>query len=673
MSIALLLITIPLGASPRMLTPERPLSAPVSRPNAFTYGVRVATNGETTFACWSDPRSGRFNDVFAKRLDRDGNPVGDDIPIVTGNGDNGPPQIVWDGRRFLIVATIWNNGTWIRELRPDGTAGDYKWLFSESDISSASVAALPGGGAVILYRRNAFNATLEMRTIDTVSGAGPPVTLATDPRYVRFPDTPRIVRSGNTLIAVWLYDRTVFAQRIDAQGVRAPFPVAIGTLTGGDLYSQLLIATAPAADGALLAYSFDGKVNVFTISNGGAIAPLTAFTVDLWIDELAVTPDGGFVAAENRYDNGGYWTTQTRLHRFDRDGRFVERTDVAVGRPALLSAPDSVVMLGWSSAFELVSCRYGAPSATPISLIPPLQTQPRFATDGTNVLLCWNEQGKGPLQQTAALFDAQGQLLHPPVAINDVGSNEVEAGFDGRFFYLVHGGFQSISVRRIARDGALREFIPIRRDEYVGHLTAAGSTIAWIRTTGLTWLDLDGAGYPIDTKIETRWVVAGSDGASDLLGIVTSQGEIQVMLPGAAPVPVANGWPQAIAGNGTNWLITYTGPEGFVAELLQHDGSPAGRRFKITEGTVGSARVVWDGEAFVVIWQKNGLYATTIEGDAVVVTEPVASGDVLDFAAVNAGGSVLMAYQRLTPATALTSRIFTRTLFRPRLRAISHQ
>jgi len=89
--------------------------------------------------------------------------------------------------------------------------------------------------------------------------------------------------------------------------------------------------------------------------------------------------------------------------------------------------------------------------------------------------------------------------------------------------------------------------------------------MAWARSTRLTWLSFDGAGYPIDTKIEARWVVSGSDGASELLGIVTPQGEIQVMVPGGAPVPVAKGWPQAI-----------------------------------------------------VIWQKDGLYATTIEGDAVV-------------------------------------------------------
>jgi len=69
-----------------------------------------------------------------------------------------------------------------------------------------------------------------MRTIDPVSGAGPAVLI--DSAYPSYPDTPRIFRSGSTLMAVWLHDRTVLAQRIDAQGVPGPFPVVLGRITG---------------------------------------------------------------------------------------------------------------------------------------------------------------------------------------------------------------------------------------------------------------------------------------------------------------------------------------------------------------------------------------------------------------------------------------------------------
>lgn len=663
---ALLLIATSLGASSRVLTTERPLDAPVLRPNLFTAGARVATNGETTFACWLDGRSGRANDVFAKRLDRDGNPAGDEIPIVTGIGDNERPEIVWDGRRFLVVASIRNYGTWIKELRTDGTTSKYTFLFYQWDMTDSSVAAMPGGGAMILYRHGGV---LEMRTIDT-AGAGPPLVLDVGDRYA--PDALRIVRSGSTLIAVWQKDSRVLAQRIDAQGVPGPFPLVLGKLTGGDFYSQLVIAGAPAANGALLAYSFAGKVNIFTISNGGAIAPLTTFTVDLSVDEIAAAPDGGFVAAEYQSEQG-YWTTRALFHRFDRDGRFVESLDVPVGRPALFGTPGVVVILGWSPAFELVSRRYGEASATPVSFIAPPQTQPRFATDGTNVLMFWNEQGQSRMQQQAAVFDPQGQMLHPPVTLDESDWNEVEAGFDGDSFFLAFGRFGSIAARRITRDGALGMFDGIRSDDDVESLTAAGRTIAWSQRSHLTWLNVDGAGYPVDTKIETRWVVAGTDGASDLLGFVTPLGEIDVMIPGASPVPVANGWLHAIAGNGTNWLITYGESDGIFAELLAHDSSPQGKRFKISDAASSMSRVVWDGEAFIVIWWQNQkLYATTIDGDS-SVSQLVASGDLLDFAAVNAGGSVLIAYQRRAPEAAFASRIFLRTLLRPRQRAISHQ
>jgi hypothetical protein len=141
MSIALpLLIAIPIGASPRMLTPERPLSAPVSR----------------------------------------------------------------HGGRLQIA------------LLPMG-----------HQQSERRGAAGRRGGDPLPAR---YHEILEMRTIDPVSGAGPAVLI--DSAYPSYPDTPRIFRSGSTLMAVWLHDRTVLAQRIDAQGVPGPFPVVLGRITG---------------------------------------------------------------------------------------------------------------------------------------------------------------------------------------------------------------------------------------------------------------------------------------------------------------------------------------------------------------------------------------------------------------------------------------------------------
>jgi hypothetical protein len=149
-------------------------------------------------------------------------------------------------------------------------------------------------------------------------------------------------------------------------------------VAAGDDYSQLTIASAPAARGALLSCSFDGKVNVFTISTGGAIDPLTTFTADYDVNALAATSDGGFVAAESWYDERDS-TRPTRFHRFDRDGRFLERVDVSVERPALLATAGTIVMFGWSPSSELVSRRYGETSASPVSSIEPPAARERVS------------------------------------------------------------------------------------------------------------------------------------------------------------------------------------------------------------------------------------------------------------------------------------------------------
>jgi hypothetical protein len=76
-------------AAARVLSPERPLTTAPVIENRYAglmpmMHPGIASDGTTTFAIWSDYRSGWEIDVFAARLDDAGRPVdAHEIPIAT--------------------------------------------------------------------------------------------------------------------------------------------------------------------------------------------------------------------------------------------------------------------------------------------------------------------------------------------------------------------------------------------------------------------------------------------------------------------------------------------------------------------------------------------------------------------------------------------------------------
>jgi hypothetical protein len=107
--------------------------------------IVYAKNHKKYFIVWQDTRNYipapddspyyQENDIYARWLDEDGSPVGDEIPIYIGEGDQSMPQMVYSpvSDRFLI--------TWWDLNAPD----DYEPLPGEFGGEFGELSSVPMG------------------------------------------------------------------------------------------------------------------------------------------------------------------------------------------------------------------------------------------------------------------------------------------------------------------------------------------------------------------------------------------------------------------------------------------------------------------------------------------------------------------------------------------------
>src|SRR4051812_5306558 len=402
-AIALLLLTTSLSAAPRLLSPERPIGDATPRTNVIAPGpIDVASSPDAIVAAWSDVRSGTHRDIFATHLDDQGlplDPLG--IPIGHLSIDKQLLRVIWDDDRFVF---LWRGGGgfWVSMMN-----GVEKQLLF--DYGQTTIDYTPGlllydsrGRVAIQPLDRDFNA-ISTRVLDE-QGTG-----------------ARLVRSGNTLLVVWVHDfgrgiYTLMAQRIDG-GVASGLPAQLANV--GSANVQIVVGTSAAR--SLVSYADAGQVHVLDVHANGAMVPLATYDAPS-IESIAPAADGGFVTAANR-----------ELMRFDASGRVIDQVTPTNFFNARLT-PGHGAVIGVGMGQGPVSYTFGAHETRSLSSIAQVQTLPRLASDGTNALMVWNE----PPYVLAQLISASGQPLHDAVKLPSLAPDEVPAvGFDGRTYVVI--------------------------------------------------------------------------------------------------------------------------------------------------------------------------------------------------------------------------------------------
>jgi len=667
--LALLLFATSLSAVPRALSPERGVGDPKPLTNQLAGGsIDIASDGDTALAVWTYKRSGGLSDIVATRLNDAGeapDPAG--ILVTSSLSEKQLLRVIWDGHRYLIV---WggDDAIWVSTLNGNTTR-----LFEAPQYTSVDLVARPGGGTIVMANANH---QLVVRAYDDDFRLLN--TQLLDNRVY----ASRIVRSGNAIVAVWAEEAsntwTVFTQRLDELGFAVGLPGRLAAVSGSffDLVGASSANRAYIAFGANL-LGAQSPVQVLAIEPNGVIDPVTTYDA-IGISGIAATPEGGFVTGET---SGG--VTPAQLRRFDSNGTPIDHFSLGSFEfPILATMNSNVISASFGPA--PVSYVYGALRTKTISFVSPAQTQPRLATDGTNMLLVWF-QLPGP-DIRAQLLAPSGQPLHEALNLgNGYGDANPVAGFDGTTYYVVHADrfdddHTELRVRRIARDGSLDgdPFIVAKTTGHVTNLVAAGNAVAWLDDETfpqprVTWASLD-ARVPIVMSTATH-LVAASNGSNVLFASITPSDTIVVAPPGGGDITIPTQTASdsiALGGYGDRWLLTYFDGSGIIGQFLQRDGTASGAPFRISNDQPDNIRVAWDGDEFVVTWDSHNMVQIVTVRDRDVEPQliPFSQGPQRNGDAVFVNSVAILAYQHRTPEATNSMRVFTRVLARPRMRTI---
>lgn len=639
-AIALILLTTSLSAAPRLLSPERPIGDATPRTNTLAPGpIDIASSPDAIVAAWSDARSGTHRDIFATRLDDQGLPL-DPLGIEIGPSliDKELLRLVWDDDRYVF---LWRGGGGFWVSLMNGVEKQLLFDYGQTTIDyTPGLLLYDSRGRVALEPLDRdFNA-ISVRTLDE-QGTG-----------------ARFVRSGNALLVVWVHDfggsYALMAQRVVGD-LAIGLPAQLANV--GSANVQIAVGTS------LVAYADAGQVHVFHVNPNGAMTPLVTYDAPS-IESITPAADGGFVTAANG-----------QLKRFDSSGKLIDL--VTFGASNIRLTPAYGTVLGAGIGQGPVSYVFGAHETHSLSSIPPVQTLPRLASDGTNALMVWSE----PPYLMAQVLAASGQPLHDALKLPGLAANEVPAvGFDGSTYVVIRTtplvGHTEVSAQRIARDGTLdgAAFLVGQSQGTISDVLTAGNVVAWHDTAytlpHMVWTTLEQR-TPIPA-FPANDIAIANKGSNVMIAAASTDCGVEVSPVGALDTFATHDCADevAIAGHGDRWLIVYFDGAQLFARFIQNDGSAIGERLLIANDAT-APRAAWDGDEFVVTYQWGQWVevSTVSEGDVehqliLSATGPQQNGDV-----VFVNGAALLAYSH-SDNPSRTSRVFTRTLSRPRVRPV---
>jgi hypothetical protein len=505
----LLVFSIPLLGSPDASAAN--FSAPAPLPGMT--GIFAATGkqekpqlakGDTTFlAVWSDSRSalasngslevggggpysgaglGTMNDIYAARLDQNGNVI-DHHPIVVSEGsyNQGYPQVAWNGQNWLVV--------WYQELEndyqnyeirgvrvsPAGVvldANPFKLGATSNNLGSFPAKVLFNGTNWVVFWQ-AFNASQTARSIFAARVA--PDGQVLDPNAIAVYNhstqnltSPDVAFNGSEYLLVFddLGDHHVYGVRLTGNLALVGSRFIINTFSPS-LPSRPRVASN--GNGYLVVWDehpFSGNVGGVTgsrVSATGQVLDPDGLVVD---DNVGVSDSFPTVAWNGTkwfvtYTSGyeastGSYTNQTiDARRVSSAGAVLDANAIRLSNPAFTAVLPAIVT-GAGGAVQVLWLDlradqdiYGAGvtdagtagNQKVVGLGAPRQSHPRLAFGADIFLAVFQRQIAGKAQVFAQRLNSVGQALDAqPFAISE-GPNESNrnpaVAFNGQNFLVV--------------------------------------------------------------------------------------------------------------------------------------------------------------------------------------------------------------------------------------------
>ncbi len=249
--------------------------------------VAYAPAAESYLVVWEDRRSG-MGDIYGRRISRDGQLLGNEIPISTAPNWQMTPAIAYSSgaNRYLVVWSDWrNSGTGGQDiygqlLTTDGSLVDEPFAISiaQTDEQAPAVAYNPTSGEfLVVWEAHsmvaAYQAALAstgvaeihgQRLSDTGSLVGPVLTLSAAPAWQSSPEVAFSTGSGRYLV-VWGSGAGIRGRLVDASGTTRGGEITVASALAGT-QSQPALAYNAALDQFLVVWK-DTRNSTPTISD----------------------------------------------------------------------------------------------------------------------------------------------------------------------------------------------------------------------------------------------------------------------------------------------------------------------------------------------------------------------------------------------------------------------
>jgi hypothetical protein len=626
----------------------------------------IARGADSYLVAWTETRAGGIEssdiDVFAIRLDLNGDPIGPGPFVVCATGGvQWRPRVAWNGERWLVAfesqdPTPGYYQTNIRGVRvdADGTVLDAEPILLVDDNQYCAVAGQAGEWLVTWpkYNTSGVGQSVMGRRLgnDGAFADAAPVALVTNTWWLVAANTTLTANDEYLVVTTDWSTNAVKARRVGLNGlpIGNAFTIPSASIaTNGSEYYVTWLA------------NYTNLVGSRMTSTGTLMVPAgTLITNDY----------STYYTSSASYDGAMWWVTWSaanliRTARVSASGAVLDPGGVPVPNGAdgamcyaVQMSPrfDGGVHLFWwdgrdgdSNVFRIpISADNVAGPEVGVSLGTPSQRSPDIAAGPNGAMAV------AFLSEVAYLDRVLVQRLHADGTAMDEEPIEVASGtalgvpaiaWNGSMYVIVWdaGG---VKARRMAADGTFIDAAPISvmtgfnvgvgalGDDFLIAATryaATPSTIYAIgrRLDGPTGTFLDAGtiylgGYYVSVAPRvgsdgTRWTVTYHSQWSHL----STQGDAIVQFvnadgtttPGSNPTPYsgASGDPD-IAFSGSNYLIvwrtnTLGQPDNYISGRTMAMNGSLGPAFTVGQANGRQLRPVvgWDGEQYVVAWDDQ--------------------------------------------------------------------
>jgi hypothetical protein len=561
---------------PVELHAQFPIAAPEKRP---AFGIQrspaVAANGEDFLTAWEDGRAshngspvfgtGPQFDIYATRIDRDGNTLSDGgVAVNPSSSYEQFPMVVWNGSEYVVIhqSPFAGGGVVFSRVLPDRIA-DRKLLGADFGAGGRFDAAWNGDRYLLVtgnqYGPNPDGAKLRLLLATSDFDPATPEFLLSSSAFL-----PTVAAGDSNFLVVWLVEHPGQPIEVHAGVIRNDGTIGKdGVLATFDRNPTIPPAAPSIAwngSSFFVVWSDAASIRARYVDREGNPAPDT-FTIarsqNVEVTDPDVAWNGSIFLISFSYRNE--WpmpsvspTTNLYAARVAADGALIDApfpltiTTAPGGNDAsAIAAAGSTFIVVWAERWDIFSATVDA--VTGAVTEPRLvarsvweQSGARGVFDGSNLGFVWQESTGYPGEEPLVLFSR----VTPDGEHLDGGGLQIGRGFVGPIavadVYLVtwHSWAGRRYAVRMTKQGELLDDQPLQLPSVNGILGTDGEKFLYVGTQTIP--SEDGS---YNRTVLRVWTIGSS-------GAISAAAEI-------IPPAQFNQGPVRVAWNGSRYLLLY--------------------------------------------------------------------------------------------------------------------